>query len=220
MRIFGKVTQNGFLKNFASLQACAGGYVPGMNRHLPLALIVLLLVAFRFAGSAFPESFPNFQPLAALFFCGALIAKDWKGWAIPLGAWLLTYPLPAVMMGNGSYLGIETILTTGFAFAAVYFIGRGLSGKNVAVLLGGSIAAAFTFHLVTNGIAWISSPIYPKNPTGLWQSVWAGPIGSPIPSWVFLRNMTAANLLFTAIFLSARFSLPSLSKSAEAAPAR
>ena len=195
-------------------------YVSGMNRHLPLALIIILLIAFRIAGSAIPESFPNFQPLAALFFCGALVAKDWRGWVIPLVAWLLTYPAPAMIEGNAGYLGLSTLLTTGLGFAAVYFIGRSLSGKNVGILLGGSIAAALAFHLVTNGIAWIGSPIYPKNPTGLWQSIWAGPIGSPIPSWVFLRNMTAANMLFTAIFLSARFTIPAFSRPREVATVR
>ena len=39
-----------------------------------MALLVLLLVVFRIVGSVFPETVPNFQPLAALFFCGALMA--------------------------------------------------------------------------------------------------------------------------------------------------
>jgi hypothetical protein len=73
---------------------------------------------------------------------------------------------------------------------------------------------------VTNGAAWIGSPLYPKSPLGLWQSLWAGPTGSPIPSWIFLRNMTAANLLFTAVFLSARFALPRFSPKPVAATAR
>ena len=53
-----------------------------MNRLLPMALILILLVAFRIIGSAFPETLPNFQPLAALFFCGALMAKGWRAWVI------------------------------------------------------------------------------------------------------------------------------------------
>ena len=65
-----------------------------------MAMIVMLLIAFRIIGSVFPETLPNFQPLAALFFCGALMAKGWRGWAIPLGAWVLTYPAPALIEGN------------------------------------------------------------------------------------------------------------------------
>jgi hypothetical protein len=185
-----------------------------MTRLLPTALIILLLIVFRIVGSAFPETLPNFQPLAALFFCGALMHRGWQGWAIPLAAWALTYPAPAMIEGNAGHLSAGVLLVTALAFAATFLIGKKLSGAGFATLLGGSIAAALTFHLITNGAAWIGSPLYPKNPTGLWQSLWAGPAGSATPSWVFLRNMTCANLLFTAVFLSARFALP------EVAPAK
>jgi len=179
-----------------------------MNRLLPTALIVALLIAFRIIGSAFPETLPNFQPLAALFFCGALMCRGWQGWAIPLAAWAITYPAPAMIQGNAGYLTVGVIITTALAFAATFLIGKKLSGRGIATLLGGSVAAALTFHLITNGAAWIGSPLYPKNPAGLWQSLWAGPVGSAIPSWVFLRNMTCANLLFTTVFLSAHIALP------------
>jgi hypothetical protein len=191
-----------------------------MNRLLPTAVTILLLIIFRIVGSAFPETLPNFQPLAALFFCGALMSKDWRGWAIPLAAWLVTYPAPALLEGNADHLSTGVIAVSALAFAATFFIGKSLAGKNAAVLIVGSVAAALLFHVITNGAAWIGSPLYPKSPLGLWQSLWAGPVGSPIPSWVFLRNMTAANLLFTAIFLSARFALPRLSAQPEPAAAR
>jgi hypothetical protein len=191
-----------------------------MTRLLPLALILVLLAVFRLIGSMFPGTLPNFQPLAALFFCGAIMAKDWRGWAIPLAAWLVTYPAPALFEGNAAYLSPGVIAVTALAFTATFFIGKSLSGKHAAVLLAGSVAAALAFHVITNGAAWIGSPLYPKSPLGLWQSLWAGPLGSPIPSWVFLRNMTAANLLFTAIFLSARFALPRLSIQPQAAAVR
>lgn len=191
-----------------------------MNRLLPLALILVLLAAFRLIGSAFPETLPNFQPLAALFFCGAIMAKDWRGWAIPLAAWLVTYPAPAILEGNAAHLSIGVIAVTALAFTATFFIGKSLTGKNSAILIAGSIVAALVFHLITNGAAWLGSPLYPKSPLGLWQSLWAGPVGSAIPSWVFLRNMTAANLLFTAIFLSARFALPRFTVKPQPAAAR
>lgn len=191
-----------------------------MTRLLPLALILVLLAVFRLIGSTFPGTLPNFQPLAALFFCGAIMAKDWRGWTIPLAAWLVTYPAPALFEGNAAYLSPGVIAVTALAFTATFFIGKSLSGKHAAVLLAGSVAAALAFHVITNGAAWIGSPLYPKSPLGLWQSLWAGPLGSPIPSWVFLRNMTAANLFFTAIFLSARFALPRLSIQPQAAAVR
>lgn len=176
-----------------------------MNRylHLPLCLTVGLLIAFRVLGSAFPETLPNFQPLAALFFCGALLATGWRGYAIPLGVWALTFPL-----GVGHTSSPAVFLTTLAALAAIFFLGKALSNRGMTTLLLGSVAASVTFHLITNGAAWLGDPRYAKTLTGLWQSLWTGAPGDVLPTWVFLRNLTAANLIFTAVFLAARFRLP------------
>ena len=179
-----------------------------MNRLLPLVLFAILIVVFRIIGSAFPETLPNFQPLAAFFFCGAMMSEDRRAWTIPLAAWVVTYPAPAFLQGNLSYLGPEAIVSTALAFTAMFFIGKSMSTKGMPTILAGSIVAALVFHLITNGIAWIGSPLYPKNLNGLVQSLWTGPLNSPVPSWVFLRNMVFANLLFTSVFLYARFALP------------
>jgi hypothetical protein len=185
-----------------------------MHRYLPLVLIVGLLIAFRVIGSTFAETLPNFQPLAALFFCGAMLAPGWRGFAIPLGIWAITYP-----MGLGHTSSPAVFLTTLLAILAIFFLGKSLSGRNIPTLLAGSAAAALVFHLITCGAAWLGDPLYAKTLTGLYQSVWAGPAASEIPSWIFLRNLTAANVLFTALFLVSRLSLPTLSRSAAPAPA-
>lgn len=177
-----------------------------MKRYLPICLIVGLIILFRIIGSALPESQPNFQPLAALFFCGAMLAPGWRGFAIPFGIWAITYPL-----GIGPVSDVSIFATTLLALAATFFIGKALVSRSTPALLTGSIAASLVFHLITNGAAWLGDPMYQKSLTGLWQSVWAGPPGSSIPSWVFLRNLTAANLLFTGIFACARMSFPKVS---------
>lgn len=176
-----------------------------MHRYLPLCLIVGLLVAFRVLGSVLPETQPNFQPLVALFFCGALLAPGWRGYAIPFGIWGITYPL-----GIGPVSSVPLFLTTLVALGAIFLIGHSLAKRGLPVLLLGAAGSAVVFHLITNGAAWIGSPLYAKSLTGLWQSLWTGPLGSTIPSWVFLRNLAAANVLFTAIFVLARYRLPQL----------
>lgn len=186
-----------------------------MHRYLPLVLVVGLLVAFRALGSAFPEQLPNFQPLAAVFFCGAILAPGWRGFAIPFAAWAITYP-----MGVGHVAGPALFATTLLGFSAIYFLGRLFTNKGVPTLLMGSVAAAVGFHFITNVAAWLGDPMYAKTLTGLWQSVWSGPIGSPIPSWVFLRNLTAANVLFTGLVVLAQFRLPKLNTSATPAFAK
>jgi len=180
-----------------------------MHRYLPICLIIGLMVAFRAVGSAFADSLPNFQPLGALFFCGAMLAPGWRGFAIPAGIWAITYPL-----GIGPISDVSVFLSTLVGLSATYFLGRALVSRGLPVLLSGSIVAAVLFHLITNGFAWVADPIYQKSLTGLWQSLWTGPAGSTLPSWIFLRNLTAANLLFTGIFVCAQFKLPKLSISA------
>ncbi len=174
-----------------------------MNRHLPLILVIALLIAFRALGALLPESLPNFQPLAAVFFCGALLAREWRGFAIPLGVWALTYPL-----GIGHTGSLSVFLTTLASFALVFGLGKWLSTRGTASFLAGSVASALIFHLVTNGVAWAMDPRYVKTLAGLAQSLWLGAPGDLLPSWVFLRNLAAAHLLFTGLFLAARMRLP------------
>lgn len=206
---------------FPLAPAAAAVDTPRMHsRWLPLLLVAILLVAFRVLGGLFPESLPNFSPLAALFFCGFLLAPGWRGFAWPAGLYFLTYPLPAMLQGRFDWLAPAVLLTALAAFALTFLLGRALRPSGAGALLGGAAAAAVVFHLVTNGAAWIGSPLYPKSPEGLWQSLWTGPLGSPLPSWVFLRNMLAANLLFTAILMLARLPMPVRAASPGLTPAR
>lgn len=174
-----------------------------MQRYLPFVLVVALLIAFRVAGTWFPETLPNFQPLSALFFCGALLASGWRGFAIPAGIWALTFPL-----GIGHTEGPSLFLTTLAGFVAVYFLGQFLAKRGVASMLLGSVAAAVVFHLFTSGMAWLVDPRYAKTALGLWQSVWLGAPGDLLPSWAFLRNLAGANALFTAVVVLASVKLP------------
>lgn len=174
-----------------------------MNRYLPLGLLIGLLIAFRILGSVLPSTQPNFQPLVALFFCGPLLASGWRGFAIPFGIWAVTYPL-----AQGPVWDFSIFLTTLIALSVTFLLGKRLAQHGFPALLGGSIIAAIVFHLITNGIAWMGDPTYQKSLTGLWQSLWTGPPNSPLPSWVFLRNLAAANLLFTAIFAGAQLRFP------------
>lgn len=178
-----------------------------MHRHLPLILVIGLLIAFRAAGCL--PNFPyNFQPLSALFFCGALLAPGWRGFTIPFGIWAITYPFSI-----GPVFEISIFLTTLLGLTATFFLGQQFSKNSVPSLVLGSVIAALVFHLITNSVAWLGdSTLYEKSFTGFWQSVWTGPAGSPMPSWVFLRNLAAANVIFTAIFAIAqlRFTKPAV----------
>ena len=157
---------------------------------------------FRIVGSLFPETLPNFQPLAALFFCGPLLAPGLRGLLFPVALWLITYPF-----GIGPITDVPIFLTALGGLLATFWIGRKFVAKSGYAIICGSVAAAIVFHLLTNTIAWIGDPTYQKTLTGFWQSQWTGPVVSQIPSWVFLRNFAAANVLFSTLFVLARFKL-------------
>jgi len=181
-----------------------------MIRTLPVLLVVGLLIAFRMLGAQFPEHLPNFQPLAAVFFCGVLLARSWRGLAIPAGVWLVTYPLGIGHVDFSSIHSLSIFAFTLVSFALIFLLGQQLAKRgNIAMLLG-SLAAAALFHGITCGAAWALDPRYAKTLGGLWHSLWAGAPGDVLPSWVFLRNLAAANFIFTAVFLAARMSLPKL----------
>ncbi len=191
-----------------------------MHRWLPLVMIFGLAAGFRILGGMFPETLPNFQPISALFFCGAFLLPGWRGFAIPAAVWALTYIVPMIVQGYNPLHGAAVFVTTLLAFVAVFFLGRFLARSSAPTLLAGSLAGAVLFHLLTNGAAWLGSPLYPNTLAGLWQSLWTGPAGSPVPNWVFLRNLAAANLLFTAIVLAARYRIPAVSPASAAGLAR
>ncbi len=177
-----------------------------MQRYIPLVLILGLLIGFRLLGSAFPEYLPNFQPLTAIFFCGCLLATGWKGYALPLAVWLVTYPFATGPVGDWGIF-----LTAGICLSLMYVLGLGFRRFSTMWVWLGSALAAVLFHTLTCTLAWAIDPMYAKTGLGLWQSLWLGPdVAGALPSWIFLRNMCAANLLFTGIILMANCRMPRL----------
>jgi hypothetical protein len=172
---------------------------------IPALVLLVLLVAFRCIGAAFSHELPNFQPLPALFLCSIVCLRGTKAWALPVAAWLISNPLASVLQGYNPFESGGGVLV---AFLALLLTGAMAlplrKSPSPALLLGGGVVAALVFHLLTNTAVWLADPTYPRSAEGLWQSLWSGRPIDLMPSWIFLRNLTAANLLFTALFLLAR----------------
>lgn len=177
-----------------------------MQRWLPTALMVLLLIGFRIQGSLMPGALPNFQPLPAMLLCGIIFLQGAQKWSIPLLAWLLTDPLTSLLQGHSitGWHHLEILLGLGATTAIALWIRH---YRSFASLLGGAAAAAISFYFLSNLVSFVVDPLYPKSLEGFIQSQWSGPVGYG-PTWVFLRNLLAANLLFTSLFVLARRTLP------------
>lgn len=177
-----------------------------MNRWLPAILLVLLLAGFRVLGSLFPQELSNWQPLPALLLCSVIFLQGSARWVLPLSVWVVTDPIVSAIQGypliGWHHVGIAAGL------AATVAIGLRLRRQPgfLPVLLGAA-GSAVAFYFLSNTVAFVTSSLYPKSLEGFAQAQWTGPSGYG-PTWVFLRNSLAANLLFTSLFLAARHSLP------------
>lgn len=175
---------------------------------IPAALILVLLIAFRALGAAITESLPNFSPLVAIFLCSVVCLRGAIAWLLPLGAWVLGNPIANLVQGYPAFAQPGPVFTALFTLVALGLAAVWMRRHPTApVLLGSSLLAALLFHLVTSVAAWLTYPPYAAGAEGLWQAIWTGPPGAAIPSWAFLRNLAAANLLFTAVFLLAQHKL-------------
>ncbi|MCW1883951.1 hypothetical protein OKA04_04375 [Luteolibacter flavescens] len=171
---------------------------------IPALVLLALLIAFRCLGAAYPMEMPNFQPLPALFLCSIIFLRGTKAWALPVIAWLVSNPLASMLQGYSPFAhgGVSVAFITLLLTGALALPLR--KSPSPGVVIGGGLAAALLFHLVTNGAVWYVDPMYPKSGEGLWQALWSGRPTDVLPTWVFLRNLVAANVVFTALFLLAR----------------
>lgn len=186
-----------------------------MQRWLPALLMVVLLAGFRILGSSMPEALPNLQPLPALLLCGVVFLKGPQRWLIPVIAWLVTDPLTSILQGHAliGWHHLEILLGLGATAGIAIWIRRSPTWLH---LMGGAILSALAFYFLCNVVSFVVDPLYPKTLAGFTQAQWTGPAGYG-PTWPFLRNLLAANLLFTGLFSLAWRSLPlGISKTAPA----
>lgn len=123
-------------------------------------------------------------------------------WLLPLGAWLITDPLLNVFYGHDLFAWDQLGMVLGLAATAllVPWLKASFSWSRAFMA---SLVAAVLFYVVTNTISFLGLPeFYERSWQGFLQAQWSGPVGLG-PTWVFLRNACAANLLFTTLFLLA-----------------
>ncbi|BCU76623.1 DUF6580 family putative transport protein [Luteolibacter sp. LG18] len=189
-----------------------------MKRWLPALLIVALLVVFRILGGLFPTTLPNFQPLPALLLCGMVFLKGAQRWLLPLAAWVITYPATSVAQGYPVF-GWDLL---GVLLGVAATLGIALWTRRHATVLpvlASSLVAALVFYFVTNTLSFAVDPLYAKTFDGFVRAQWTGP-ETGMPTWIFLRNLVAANVLFSGLFLLSRHSLPQAASAAESAAVR
>jgi hypothetical protein len=169
-----------------------------MQQRAALVLLIVLLVVFRLMGALTPEAFPNFQPLAAVAFCAAAFF-GWRMLWVPAVAWLLSLPLTNGMQGFG-WSPAMLVALIGLGLAAL--IGLGFQQqRSFLALLGGAALCGVISYFTMNCLSWLTLPDYPRTFSGFVQAQWSGAPHHVVPTWIFLRNSLAGNLLFTGLFV-------------------
>ncbi len=178
-------------------------------------ILVLVSVALRLVGSHFVEALPDVSPLMALAFVGAMYFPRRWGWLLGPVALLLTdaafLGINQKTDGSGQLFSLWTL--AGFAFVAGIYVAASAFGiwiarrKSLGKILGGSMVCSLVFYVATNTYAWFYDNFivhlpggYAPTWAGWWQSNTTGVPGYD-PSWMFLRNGIAGDLLFALVML-------------------
>ncbi len=167
----------------------------------PLLLIVV------FALSRWPGLMPpNFSAAYAIVFCAGLYLPGRLAWIVPL----------AVVAGSDLLISLFFYPDFAFswraflvaqcpnyvAYAGLILLGRMLGAKRPWWMqVGGGIAGAILFYLVTNTASWMTLA-YPKTLAGWIQALTTGFPEHP-PTWEFFRNTLLSGGLFTGLFVAA-----------------
>lgn len=153
---------------------------------------LLTLVAVIFAAAALrllPHP-ANVAPITALaLFAGAHLDDRRLAFAVPFAALVLSD------MVLGLYPSLVFVY---IGFALSVCLGFALRKRNVTRIVAGTLVSALLFFLISNFGAWLTLPVYPKTPDGLFAAYVAG-----IP---FLRNALTGDALYT-LLLFGGFSL-------------
>lgn len=155
---------------------------PEEKRLMPWLIAGLLAMGVLARFAPHPA---NATPLLAIaLFGGTYLPKRW-GILLPLGIVAIT----------DFVLGWHvTIPFTWGAFALAGFLGWWIRANPSATrILGGTLAGAALFYLITNFGVWVVRDFYPRTPAGLWECY--------VRAIPFFRNALAGDVLYaTALF--------------------
>jgi hypothetical protein len=170
-----------------------------INWNIGLPIIVMLI----FSVTRWPGLMPgNFSAAYAIAFCAGVYFPGRLAWWLPLTTLLVTDIIVNVLYYQTAaispYMGINYA-----CFAALIWLGRRFRSSDPAwKLIGGGLAGAVLFYLVTNTFSWMQNPAYPKSVLGWIQALTTGLPGYP-PTWTFFRSTLLSGGLFTGLFVGA-----------------
>ncbi|MFY8215402.1 MAG: DUF6580 family putative transport protein [Chthoniobacterales bacterium] len=188
--------------------------LPNSPGWLGIAIALLVFAsAFRVIRVIALPDWPNFAPVMAIAFCGA--------WFLP-GMLAMLLPMLILVVSDIALSAFYGVFHPGFDDLVRYACYAAAAGMGIALrrggagpfgFIGGILASAIGFYLVTNTAAWLGNAAYAQTLAGWVQSLTVGLPGYA-PTWTFFRNSLVSDLLFAAVFVLAA----SLSRHPQKAP--
>jgi ABC-type cobalamin transport system permease subunit len=165
---------------------------------MPVALILVLMVAAFRIVSALSGEFANFAPLMALAFCGAIYLP--RRLSLPvLGAALLLSDLILNFYYNFPLL-TPFMLPSYACYAAAFLLGLWVARhKSLPTLFGGAAVGSLLFYVITNTFSFWFDAGYAQHNLSWSQAMITGLPGYA-PTWTFFRSSLISDLLFTGVF--------------------
>src|SRR5687767_4462254 len=150
----------------------------------------------------FPPELGSFSAAYALCFCAGVYFSKALVWWLPLATLFLSDVVMNIFYYDTAPITIY-MLPNYVMYAALIGFGR-LQSRQTGWwrLVFGGVAGGFVFFLVTNTLAWLQNPHYPKTWDGWVAAMTIGMPGLP-PPWMFLRNTLLSGGLFTGLFAGA-----------------
>ncbi|HOY30324.1 MAG TPA: hypothetical protein PKW80_00450 [Bacteroidales bacterium] len=155
---------------------------------------------------------PNFTPIAAMALLGgAYMGRKYLAFIIPLAALLLS----DLLLGFHSTMPAVYISFVITVVLGIYM----LRNPKILNIIGASLISTVLFFIITNFAAWLGSPLYPQNITGLAESYIAGLafFNNGSLGISFFMNSLLGDLfyngLFFGVFYLARLRFPVLARS-------
>ena len=179
-----------------------------MKEKRGLWLPILLMVVF--ALTRWPGLLPpNFSAAYALSFCAGVFFPRRMAWWLPLTTLLISD-----LLINCYYQFVQHIdawswtqLINYGAYALLIWLGTKFNRKaSLLKLVGGGVAGAILFYLITNTASWLFNPFnnpeYAKTLQGWIGALTKGTAGYP-QTWEFFRNTLLSGGLFAGLFAGA-----------------
>ena len=175
---------------------------------LPTALVIV------FALSRIPGVLPqNFSAAYALVFCAGVYFAGKTAWWLPLVVLFCTdvglnlYYWLSLNINVWELSVLKYQLFNYVAYVFLIWLGRRFRPQSSFIsLLGGGVAGALLFYLITNSASWLFNPFhnpeYTKNFAGWLAALTKGTAGWP-QTWEFFRNTLLSGGLFTGLFVGA-----------------